>query len=321
MGMNGVSGGGNKNSGGGGVSGGSKNGGVGGAKGGKCTTTVTNNSATKTTTSVKSCGIAGFKSIQGIDTSKFSADKLSRSLDAKTKTAATNQAKSVKNATALSNAKLAQQIKQLNPKGANRKVNKKTGKIADPGGVASSRKSAKRQAAKYLTPTVKSRIEAVAKKYGLSPALLAGIASRESGFGAYLSKKGINSGWGDYGKRKGEKTKQYHGFGIMQVDKNTGGTKYAKTLKSGYGKTKLDPYSLKNIEAGAEVFSKKLAGVQAKYPNLSEARQIATAVSKYNGGKGLAYPKSDKGTTGGDYANDTLARAGWFAGNWGSIGN
>jgi hypothetical protein len=101
MGMNGVGGG---NKGGGTVSGsgkGSFGGGVGGAK---CSTKTTNNNATKTTTAVKSCGIAGFKSIQGIDTSKFSADKLSKALDAKTSTpsakAVANMEKTAKTAAA-----------------------------------------------------------------------------------------------------------------------------------------------------------------------------------------------------------------------------
>jgi hypothetical protein len=311
MGVGGVSGGGNKSSGGGGVSGGSKNGGIGGAKSGNCKTTVTSNSATKTTTATKSCGVSGFHSKQSIDTTKFTADKLSKALDAKNKTVTAT----VKNATALSNSKLAQQVKQLNLKGPNRKVSK-SGKVINAGGVASAKKSAKNQAAKYMSPSLKAKFEAIGKKYGLPPALLAGIASRESNLGASLKKKGINSGWGDFGKRKGEKVKQYHGFGIMQVDKNKGGIGYAKSIKAAYGKTKLDPYSIANIDAGAKVFAGKLADVKKNFPKSSPAQQLAMAVSQYNGGLHKAYPNNDRGTTGNDYANDTLVRAGWFANNW-----
>jgi hypothetical protein len=62
---------------------------------------------------------------------------------------------------------------------------------------------------------------------------------------------------------------------------------------------------------------KKFEEAKANNPKLSEANQVATATSKYNGGiKGAAYPRNDAGTSGHDYANDTLARARWFANNW-----
>jgi hypothetical protein len=69
--------------GGGSVSGGGKTsfgGGASSVKGGNCNTTATKNDAAKTTTLTKSCGIEGFKGKQGIDTSKFSADKLNKAL-------------------------------------------------------------------------------------------------------------------------------------------------------------------------------------------------------------------------------------------------
>lgn len=66
--------------GGGNVSGGGKTSFGGGVGGAKCNTTATKNDAAKTTTLTKSCGIEGFKSKQGIDAGKFSADKLNNKL-------------------------------------------------------------------------------------------------------------------------------------------------------------------------------------------------------------------------------------------------
>jgi hypothetical protein len=90
-----------------------------------------------------------------------------------------------------------------------------------------------------------------------------------------------------------------------------------KILQEACGKKPLDQYAEEHIEWGVESFLIKLAENKAKFPKLSEANQIATAISKYNGGtKTLPYPKNDKYTTGHDYANDTLVRARWFANNW-----
>jgi LysM repeat protein len=205
-----------------------------------------------------------------------------------------------------------------NPTGPRRKVSSRTGKITDPGGIASAENQARLHAREYLSPELKLRFEKVAEKYGVSPALIAGIASRESGLGVYLNhdKESVFYGWGDYSRRKGESHSQYHGFGIMQIDKNTGDT----SLQSSYGNTRLDPYSEKHIARGVEIFLAKLRDVQAKFPHLTEAQQLMTAVSRYNGGKRMPFPSSDAGTTGGDYANDTLIRARWFAANWNQIG-
>lgn len=220
----------------------------------------------------------------------------------------------------LLNSRVLDLVSELNPSpaGPRRKVSARTGKITDPGGIASAENQARLHAREYLSPELKLRFEKVAEKYGVSPALIAGIASRESGLGVYLNhdKDSVFYGWGDYSRRKGESHSQYHGFGIMQIDKNTGDT----SLQSSYGKTRLDPYSVKHIARGVEIFLGKLRDVQAKFPHLTEAQQLMTAVSRYNGGKRMPFPSSDSGTTGGDYANDTLIRARWFAANWNQIG-
>ncbi len=85
--------------GGGSVSGSGKGNSAGSTKSGNCSTSVNNDGKTKTTTATKSCGIGGFHSKTGIDTSKYAADKLSKTLDDKAKKTATNDVKPAKNGT------------------------------------------------------------------------------------------------------------------------------------------------------------------------------------------------------------------------------
>ena len=130
-------------------------------------------------------------------------------------------------------------------------------------------------------------IEAGAR-FGLPPALLAAIASRESRGGAALK-----NGFGDGG----------HGFGLMQVDdRNPFGV-----VKEG------GPAGLPHIIQASGILRDKLKAVRAKFPTLPPVRQLQTAVSRYNGGSGKPFPDSDRGTTGGDYMSDTWARARHYA--------
>jgi len=73
-----------------------------------------------------------------------------------------------------------------------------------PPGVASSHKMARTDLPKMKKYA--DEFAAAGKKYGLPPALLAAIASRESRGGSALDSRGF----GDHG----------NGFGLMQVDKN-----------------------------------------------------------------------------------------------------
>lgn len=130
-------------------------------------------------------------------------------------------------------------------------------------------------------------IEAGAR-FGLPPALLAAIASRESRGGAVLK-----NGFGDGG----------HGFGLMQVDD-----------RNGFGIVKEGgPSGLPHIIQASGILLRKLKDVRGKFPSLSPVRQLQTAVSRYNGGAGKAFPNSDQGTTGGDYMSDTWERARHYA--------
>lgn len=223
--------------------------------------------------------------------------------------------------TAELNQKLLDTIKNLStqPTGMKPVVNKKTSKTIKPGGVDVSEQAAKLHISSMEKKGLKARFETVGQKYSVPPALLAAIASRESNMGNALHQKDdVFFGWGDKSKRKGEAKKQWHGFGIMQVDKNTGELPESKAeLLNAYGKQKLDPYSEHHIDQATQIFLTKLEKVKQQFPKLSPEEQIATAVSRYNGGDtSQFFPKSDHRTTGRDYANDTLVRARHFAKEW-----
>lgn len=222
--------------------------------------------------------------------------------------------------TAELNQKLLETIKAVDTQPTGIKPRKlKSGKILPGGTVVSESAAATKKGLDFFTNKgLKAKFEKIGEQYSVPPALIAAIASRESGFGLFLKSEGNKYyGWGDYGQRDKEKFKQYHGFSIMQIDKNTAALPdVAKEMNADYGKTTLDPYAEKFVEAGVKTFLLKFEAVKQKFPKLSFEGQIATAVSRYNGGSGLAYPKSDVGTTGNDYANDTLVRARWFANNW-----
>ena len=209
------------------------------------------------------------------------------------------------------NEKIISEIDSLNPPISGASV----------GGINSSEQMAE-QDAKAITPELKEIFESVGKKYGVPPSLIAALASRESRMGTLFNngngKDNINWGWGDWSQRRNEAKAQYHGFGIIQIDKNTApDTNLRNELSDSYGKTKLNPYEEKYIDLAVKIVIGKLKGVNA---NVKNSERIATAVSRNNGGSGLNFPNSDKGTHQGDYSNDVLARAKYYAKNWENIG-
>lgn len=135
----------------------------------------------------------------------------------------------------------------------------------------------------------KENFIAAGRLFGLPPALLAAIASRESRGGGQLDK----NGFGDGG----------HGFGLMQVDI----TKNAHVEREG------GPAGQPHINQATQILHDKLVAVRNKFTSLTPVEQLQTAVSRYNGGHGLPAPDSDNGTTGGDYMNDVWARARFYA--------
>lgn len=154
-------------------------------------------------------------------------------------------------------------------------------------GVAASRAMAESDRGRVMR--YRERIEEAARRYDLPPALLAAIASRESRGGAALDRNGE----GDHG----------HGFGLMQVDNRN---PFRVEREGG-------PFGQAHINQAASILRAKLDKVEQDLPNLSAEQQLFTAVSRYNGGAGRAFPNSDRGTTGGDYANDVIARAQYYA--------
>lgn len=188
-------------------------------------------------------------------------------------------------------------------------------------GVKGSEDAAKLHSSALKKNSLKETLETLAVDYKIAPALMAGMGSRESCLGAALQKStSIYWGWGDFSQRFNEKEPTYHGFGILQLDRLTAPFQEVREeLNRSLGKTQLNPYQKRWLEWGLKVFMDKFEKAVSKFPNISPAEQLATAVSHYNGGKGLEYPKNDEFTTGKDYANDTLIRARWYAQNWDAI--
>jgi hypothetical protein len=175
-------------------------------------------------------------------------------------------------------------LDQFQPGGASAKTAKQAHL---PGGVESSEKMA--QVDRHRVVAHKQKFIAAASSFGLPPALLAAIASRESRGGSALTA----AGFGDHG----------HGFGIMQVDDRN---PFPVAHDGG-------PAGQPHINQATKILAGKLNAVSQSLPDLSEVEQLQMAVSRYNGGAGKRPPNSDQGTTGGDYMNDVWARARFYA--------
>jgi len=132
----------------------------------------------------------------------------------------------------------------------------------------------------------KPRFDAASAKFNLPPALLAGIASRESRGGAVLDK----DGWGDNG----------NAFGIMQVDKRFHQIQGAE-----------DPASQAHIDQATAIVKSYFGQMQEAHADWPPARRLQGAVVAYNSGPGNVKTLGgmDVGTTGNDYSNDVWARA------------
>jgi hypothetical protein len=143
-------------------------------------------------------------------------------------------------------------------------------------------------------------------KTTLPPALLAGVASRESRCGNVLDRKG----YGDNG----------HAFGIMQVDERS-----HHPLEG-----PPDPRSQEHIDQAAEILAQAFRearakfddrGTKAKYGNQLLVRQLQAAVAAYNCGIGAVHSidTADDHTTGHDYSNDVWVRAQFYAERWPAV--
>jgi peptidoglycan hydrolase-like protein with peptidoglycan-binding domain len=182
---------------------------------------------------------------------------------------------------------------EYDPSGASFATAKQDG-LAQKGitGVDASRRMAETDA-KKLKPHME-KFAVVAKEFGLPPALLAAIASRESRGGSALK-----NGLGDNG----------NGFGLMQVDKRF------HTIEG-----RDDPAGLPHIRQATSILAGFRDAVAQRHPDWHDERQLQGAVAAYNSGvKNVqTLDGMDKGTTGNDYSNDVWARARFYAEQMGS---
>nr|ADZ44621.1 G-type lysozyme A [Oplegnathus fasciatus]BAK19922.1 lysozyme G [Oplegnathus fasciatus] len=147
----------------------------------------------------------------------------------------------------------------------------------------------------------RSKINTVGGKYGIDPALIAAIISRESRAGNTLK-----NGWGDWNPKRGA----YNAWGLMQVDVNP----------SGGGHTARGEWdSEEHLCQGTEILVDFIKRIRNKFPGWSSEQQLKGGIAAYNLGDGnvRTYENVDGGSTGGDYSNDVVARAQWYKNNKG----
>lgn len=151
----------------------------------------------------------------------------------------------------------------------------------------------------YYTSSYKPYIEEAASLYSwLSPSIIAGIGSRESGWGLFLSPKGP-TGTGDGG----------HGRGLMQIDDRY----HQSFINSGLWRNPRENimYGVKNVLGSYYDYLDRTT-------NLQGVDLLRGAIASYNAGPGNVERALREGrdvdyyTTGQDYSWDVLNRAGYF---------
>ncbi|XP_062573065.1 uncharacterized protein LOC134235006 isoform X2 [Saccostrea cucullata] len=136
----------------------------------------------------------------------------------------------------------------------------------------------------------------------LHPAVIAGVASRESNFGFSLTP----DGWGD----------NHNAYGMMQCD-----VRKCPVCRYGVTCTTYRFDSCDHIRMmTTDVLVPNIMAVKNKFPNWLPQQHIQGGVAAYNFGVSnvRSWANLDVGTTGGDYSNDVIARAQWLvsAHNW-----
>jgi hypothetical protein len=140
------------------------------------------------------------------------------------------------------------------------------------------------------------RFQVAGAEYNLPPALLAAIASRESRGGSALSDECLGDGGA--------------GVGIMQVDQTV--RPPGEVADPG-----PDCASQEHINQAASILRGFVDQAAAAHPEWSAAIQLQAGTASYNAGPDqIEVPGFDEGTTGGDYSNDVIARAQYYADNW-----
>ncbi|XP_056264496.1 lysozyme g-like [Pseudoliparis swirei] len=136
----------------------------------------------------------------------------------------------------------------------------------------------------------KSKINKVGAKYGIAPALIAAIISRESRAGNCL-----DGGWGDHG----------NAWGLMQVDVNPKGGGH--TARGGWD-------SEEHLCQATEILVHFIGRIRNNFSSWSVEEQLKGGIAAYNMGDGKVHSiqNVDENTTGKDYSNDVVARAQWY---------
>ncbi|XP_029951083.1 lysozyme g-like [Salarias fasciatus] len=139
----------------------------------------------------------------------------------------------------------------------------------------------------------KAKISSVGKKYGIDPALIAAIISRETRAGNVLK-----DGWGDNG----------NAWGLMQVDISpTGG---GHTAQGGWD-------SEEHLCQATQILVDFIGRIAKKFPSWSSEMKLKGGIAAYNAGDGRVRSEDvDASTTGRDYSNDVVARAQWYKKNF-----
>ena len=136
---------------------------------------------------------------------------------------------------------------------------------------------------------MKCNIVAAGRLTGIDPAILAAIASRESGAGLRLNSRG-------YGNSFSTK------YGYMQLD-----------TRRYYVDTSEGPNGLAYFDQAAEELRSAIIYVETKRPYWEKPMQIKGGIAAYDVGINnysvSAASTIDIGTTNHDYSNDVLARA------------
>ncbi|XP_056135963.1 lysozyme g-like [Lampris incognitus] len=147
----------------------------------------------------------------------------------------------------------------------------------------------------------KTIIQSVAQKYKIDAALIAAIISRESRAGNTIKDTG---GFGDYDPVR----KAYNAFGLMQVDINPNGGNHS-AVGTWDSKEHLDQATGYLIDF--------IGKFQTDFSQWKKEEQLMGGIAAYNIGnlRVRSYPHVDVNTTGGDYANDVVARAQWYKKN------
>ena len=136
---------------------------------------------------------------------------------------------------------------------------------------------------------ITSLLTSAAAKFGVSAALLAALASRESRARAALDA----NGWGDNG----------NGFGILQVDKN-----------SHVIEGEESPISQAHIAQATAILVLGIDQIRVNHPDWEGIYVLKGGVAAYNCGISnvQTIEGMDIGTTGDDYSSDVIARAKYY---------